>query len=108
MPPSFFDADFRYLDDPKNTQHDFFAPIHRVHLGDNWLFNTGGEFRLQLKNEHNSRLTGNDNRYDLLRVPPYADLWCGDLFRVYAEFIYPQTFNRGPAPLPTDGKRPYI
>src|SRR5260370_35428923 len=99
MPPSFFDADFRYLDDPKNTQHDFFDPIHRVHLGDNWLFNTGGEFRLHLKNEHNSRLTGNDNRSTLARVRPHADLWYGDLFPVYPQVLHPQSVNADPSPL---------
>src|SRR5262245_14591994 len=41
--PSFFDVDnFSYLDDPKNTEHDFFDPLKRIHIGDNWLFTTGG------------------------------------------------------------------
>ncbi len=42
MQPPFYDVDFRYLDDPKNTQHDFFDPLHRIYVGDHLLFSTGG------------------------------------------------------------------
>jgi hypothetical protein len=47
MPQPFFDADFRYLDDPKNTQFDWADPLHRVHPGDDWLFATGGDARFR-------------------------------------------------------------
>ncbi len=51
----FFNADnFGYLDDPNNTEHDFFDPLKRIHLGDNWLFTSGGEFRTRYMNEHDS------------------------------------------------------
>jgi hypothetical protein len=42
---SFFDADFRYLDKPDNADFDYADPLKRIHLGDNWLFSTGGEIR---------------------------------------------------------------
>jgi hypothetical protein len=99
---SFFDADFRYLDDPNNTEYDFFDPIKRVHLGDNWLFSTGGEFRFRYMNEVDSRLSGVDNTYDLTRERVYADLWFRDVFRVYAELLYASTFNQDLPPLVTD------
>lgn len=85
--PGFFDTSFAYLDDPKNTEHDFFDPIKRVHIGDNWLFNTGGEIRYRYMNEYNSRLTRTGNDYGLTRARVYSDLWYRDQFRVFAEYI---------------------
>ncbi len=99
---SFFDADFRYLEDPKNTQHDLFDPLHRIHLGDCWLFNTGGEFRDREMVENNSRLSGRDNTYNLQRVRTYADLWYGDAFRIFGEFIYAGTSRQNLTPLGID------
>jgi hypothetical protein len=87
MQPSFFDADFRYLDDPTNTETDFFDPLKRVRLGDNWLFSTGGMTWARYMNESNSRLTEANNVYLLNRVRAYGDLWYRDAFRLYAEFI---------------------
>ncbi len=102
---SFFDADFRYLDDPKNTQHDIFDAIHRVHLGDNWLFNTGGEIRDRYMHEVNSRLTGKTNTYDLFRTRVYGDLWFKDIFRVYVEFIYADSSTQSLPPAAIDVNR---
>jgi hypothetical protein len=88
MPGTFFDnADFRYLDDPKNTETDFFDPLKRVRIGDDWLFSTGGMTWNRYMNEYNSRLTERDNVYNLTRVRAYGDLWYRDQFRLYAEFI---------------------
>jgi hypothetical protein len=101
----FFEADFRYLDSPKNTQFDLFDPLKRVHLGDNWLFSTGGQVAGRHMNEVDSRLTTFNNSYDLLRARTYADLWYCDFFRAYAEFIYADTFNQDLAPLAIDGTR---
>src|SRR5262249_35801646 len=42
-PFSFFNADFRYLDDPQNTQTDWLDCTKRIHFGDNWLLSFGGE-----------------------------------------------------------------
>src|SRR5262249_27358222 len=86
MQPPFFEADFRYLDSPKNTQHDLFDPLHRVHLGDCWLFATGGEFWWRRMHEVSSRLTGRTNEYDLVRTRVFGDLWYQDKFRVFVEF----------------------
>ncbi len=99
---SFFDNDFRYLDDPKNTQHDYLDPLKRIHLGDNWLLSVGGEERLRAVNEVDSRLSGRDNNYQLLRSRVYTDLWYKDRFRVYAEFIDAQSYNQNLPPLAID------
>jgi hypothetical protein len=98
----FFDNDFRYLDDPNNTQHDWLDPIKRIHLGDNWLLSLGGEERLRYMNEVSSRLTGRFNDYLLERTRLYADLWYRDWFRVYVEFLDAQSFGQELAPLSID------
>ena len=41
----FFNVDFRYLDNPNNTETFLFDSLKRIHLGDDWLFSTGGEMR---------------------------------------------------------------
>jgi hypothetical protein len=105
MTNSFFDADFRYLDDPTNAETDFFDPLKRVRVGDNWLFSTGGEVRNRIMSEYNSRLTQADNNYDLTRVRVYGDLWFRDDFRIYAEFIGAYTIWQDLPPLPIDENR---
>lgn len=105
IPQPFFDADFRYLDDPKNTQHDWADPLHRTHLGDDWLFATGGDARFRFAREGNSRLTTTDNTYGLPRVRAYADLWYRDQFRVFVEGIWADSYWHDLAPLPPDVNR---
>jgi hypothetical protein len=105
MPQSFYDADFRYLESPDNMEWDWLDPIHRIHCGDNWLFNTGGQFWYRGIQEINSRLSGKENDYGLYRVRPYADLWYRDAFRVYVEFIYADRNHGSLPPAPTDINR---
>jgi hypothetical protein len=105
IPPSFFDADFRYLDRPDNEEYDYFDPLKRVHLGDDFLFSTGGDVRTRYSSETNSRLTGTNNVYELFRVRTYGDLWYRDRLRLYAEFLYAESFNQDLAPLPIDVNR---
>jgi hypothetical protein len=100
--PGFFDFSFAYLEKPENTEFDFFDPIKRVHLGEDWIFSTGGEIRYRLHNEVDSRLTGINNRYDLLRTRVYGDLWYQDLFRGYVEFLDARSWNQDLPPAVTD------
>lgn len=101
--PSFFDVDnFAYLDDPKNTEHDFFDPLKRIRLGDDWLFVTGGDYRLRYQNEYNSRLTQGNNDYLLNRTRVYGDLWYRDSFRLFAEGIFASSGNEDLPPLAID------
>ena len=104
--PSFFDVDnFSYLDDPNNTEHDFFDPLKRVRLGDNWLFITGGDIRTRYEQHYNARLTETNNDYDLTRLRVYGDLWYRDDFRLYAEFLGAWSTPQNLPPLPIDQQR---
>jgi hypothetical protein len=101
--PSFFDVDnFSYLDDPKNTEHDLFDPIKRIRPGENWLFVTGGDYRLRYENHYNARLTERDNSYNLHRTRVYGDLWYRDDLRVFAEYIGAWSVDHDLPPLPID------
>ncbi|HEV3263483.1 MAG TPA: alginate export family protein [Gemmataceae bacterium] len=99
-----YDNDFRYLDKPDNQVHDFFDPVKRIHLGDDWLLSLGGEERVRYMHEHDGyvRLTGVENDYTLFRSRLYADLWYKDCIRFYAEFIDAQITGEDLAPLPID------
>lgn len=102
MQPPFYDVDFRFLDDPKNTQHDLFDPIHRIEIDDRWLFSTGGSFWTRSMHELDSRLSGRDNNYELTRLRVFGDLWYHDSLRFYVEFISAQSMNQDLVPLPID------
>jgi hypothetical protein len=104
-PASLFDVDFRYLDDPKNKQWDFFDPVKRIHLGDNWLLSLAGQTWVRTMNEVDSRLTTQNNNYQLFRTRLAGDLWYQDKFRFYAEYIYAESFNFDLEPLPIDINR---
>lgn len=105
QPPPLFDADFRYLEDPKTPPQDWLEALHRVHIGDNWLFATGGEVRWRHMHEVNARLTGKNNDYDLLRTRIFADVWYRDCFRAFVEFADAHTFGADLAPNLTDVDR---
>jgi hypothetical protein len=99
---STFDWDFRYLDKPDNTNHDWSDCLKRIHPCDDVLFSTGGELRYRFNNEVDSRLTNRDNVYDLTRVRVYGDLWYKDEYRVFVEFIDARSFNQDLPPLLID------
>jgi hypothetical protein len=102
-PYTFFDANFSYLDDPDNQDHDWADCLKRIKLFDDTvMFSTGGEFRIRQMNEINARLTGKDNNYQLMRERIYADLWITNRFRIFAEFIDANTFNENLPPLVID------
>ena len=105
MQPSFFDANWKYLDDPKNEEHDYADCLKRVRLGDCWMFTTGGSVWNRYMDEHNSRLTAADNDYLLTRVRTYGDLWYRDRLRLYAEFIGAYSNFGELPPLPIDVNR---
>lgn len=99
---SFSDIDWSYLDDPGSNERDFYDCLKRKHLGENVLFTTGGEFRYRFHNEQNSRLSGVDNSYQLLRTRVYGDLMIGDQLRVYGEFLDARSNNQDLPPLVVD------
>ena len=104
MATPFYDADFRYVDDP-NYDPDFLERLHRIHVGENWLFGTGGQASWRYMHETSSRLTGKNNDYDLVRARIFGDVWYKDVFRVYAEFVTANTLGQTLAPLRIDEDR---
>ena len=102
MPPSFFDADFRYVDSADPADVDWSERLKRIHLGDSWLFSTGGQVSSRYMQETHSRLGLRDNVYDLLRARVFGDLWYKDAFRLYAEFVAAQSVWQDLAILPID------
>lgn len=106
MPLPFYDADFRYLDDPKNTQFDWSDALKRIRCGDDcWMFSTGGMAWARYMDEGNSRLTRTDNSYTLLRARAWADLWYRDQVRLFAEGMWVDSTGEELAPLPIDVNR---
>jgi hypothetical protein len=103
-PFSFYDADYRYLDSPNNTQYDWSDFYKRIHIGDNWLLSIGGEERVRYQHEEAGylRLFPGDNDYTLIRSRVYLDLWFRDIFRVYAEFYDAEVTGQDLPPNPTD------
>jgi hypothetical protein len=99
---AFYDNNFRYLDDPKNTQYDWLDPIKRIHIGENWLLSIGGEERIRFSDEYDSRLSGKTNIYEPDRSRIYADLWYRDQFRIFAEYGYVEVSNEKLTPSASD------
>jgi hypothetical protein len=112
IPNAFFDIDWRYLDDPNNTETDFWDFLKRQRFGpdDAFLFTGGGELRMRYNFEANSRLLntgpvrnrGRDNNYDLYRARVYGDLMMTERLRVFMEFISATSPNYLLTPLPID------
>jgi hypothetical protein len=104
-PFPFYDADFRYLDDPKNKYFMWSDFLKRRRVGDGWLFSTGGEFRDRYMNEIDSRLTTKVNRYEQLRTLAYGSLYYGDDFGVFVQYLDAQQFGSTLPPLRIDRDR---
>ncbi|MDY3556388.1 alginate export family protein [Gemmata sp. JC717] len=105
-----YDYDFRYLEDPKNTQHDWSDCYKRIHFGPDgdFLFSTGGEVRDRYMNEISSRGTGTNNFYNNFRVRAYGDFWYKDQFRVFAEFMDADVYGNRLPPNANDGSGPEL
>ncbi|MBP3960626.1 alginate export family protein [Gemmata sp. G18] len=106
----YFDYDYRYLEDPKNTQHEWSDCYKRLHFGPegNWLFSTGGEVRDRYMNELSSRGSGTNNFYNNFRVRAYGDLWYKDQFRVFVDFMDTEIFGNSLPPNPNDASGPEL
>jgi hypothetical protein len=101
----FYDTDFRYLDDPKNTYFMWSDFMKRRRIGEDWLFSTGGEFRDRYMNEIDSRLTQTVNRYEQLRTMAYGSLYHRDDFGVFVQYLDAQHLGEELPPLPIDRDR---
>jgi len=106
MPPSFFDADFKYLDDPKYTDRSVSESLKRMRVGDDFLLSVGGSSWSRFMSEYNSRLGQRDNNYLLTRGRVYADLWYKDVARFYIEGISSFSYFQTLPKLPIDQSGP--
>lgn len=102
MPPSLYDADFRYVDSVPFADRTWVEMTKRMHLNDCLMVSTGGNFWTRMMNEHNSRLTETDNDYLLSRVRLFGDVMYGENIRFYGEFIWADAFEEDLPPLPVD------
>jgi hypothetical protein len=104
---SFYDADYRYLENPRFGEFDLFSPLKRIHPTDAWLLSFGGEERLRFMDENGGyqQITGKVNPETWYRSRVYADVWYRDLFRVYVEMSDARVFNDSLPPLSTDVDR---
>ncbi|WP_292977837.1 alginate export family protein [Nitrosomonas sp.] len=98
-----FDFSFRYLEQPDH-ERDFFDPVKRIHLGDDWLLSFGGSFWYRYMRETDSRLNPAkaNNDYHLLRTRLHADLWYQDRFRLFAEMLDARALGLDLPPLAID------
>lgn len=101
LPQGFGEVDFSYLDNPK-TEADFWERLHRVHLGDNWVVGTGGEYRNRFNFEGNSRLSGRINNYDLNRLRVFGEVIYQDEFRFIVEMLDARSTPQALTPLGSD------
>lgn len=105
MPPSLFDANFRYVESLPYEDRSLVEMLKRIPVTDCLTFSTGGTVWARFMNEHNSRLTETDNSYTLGRVRAFGDLMYGDSVRVFGEYIWADSFSEELAPLPIDVNR---
>lgn len=87
MPQPFFDADYRYVDDPDFTDRDWKDRLKRMKWRDDWMLSLGGQSWTRGMSEYNSRLGQANNNYLLLRDRVFADVWYRDVARLYVEGI---------------------
>lgn len=100
--PSFFDADFRYLDKKGAAWDDIWDPLKRVQPGDDWLVSFGGQTWYRQMNEVDRQLSTRDNNYGLYRARLYSDVWYRDEVRFFVEGIYAGSAWQDVDPMSTD------
>ncbi len=98
-PYSFYDADYRYVDDPHARESPADA-LKRMHLCDDFLLSLGGEFRPRYMDEIDyARLTNTYNPHWLDQIQAYGDLWYRDLARLFIDGIDARSYGQVLPPL---------
>ncbi len=105
MPPSFFDADFRYVESKPQEERSLIERLKRIPVSDCMMFSTGGQAWVRFHKENNARLTEVDHSFALPRVRAYGDLWFADVARVYGEYLWADSVNAQLPPLLVDEDR---
>ena len=104
MAPSFFDVNWQFLDDIEGYWS-WSDDLKRQQLGSRWLLTLGGSAWWRHVSETNSRLSGVNQDFDLIRTRLFADLSYLDRFRFYVEYIDAHRFNGILPPLPIEENR---
>jgi hypothetical protein len=104
-PPSFFDLDFRYLEERDVISPGFFDPVKRIHLGDDCLLSVFSQTWVRTMTERNVNFTPRDNDHVLFRTRWAGDFWYRDNIRFFAEYFYAERFNGELDPRPIDINR---
>lgn len=93
-----YDEDFSYLDGPKGSyKPDFFDPIKRIHLGQDWTLSLGGEARQRMESQTNLNFGFRDptqDTYLLYREILFANLQYQNYFRIFVEGIDARVADR--------------
>lgn len=105
MPPSFFDADWRFVEEVHPGERNLVESLKRMHPTDCLIFATGGQAWTRYMHETNSRLLEVNNDYVLARTRVWGDLWYTDTARLYGEYLWADSFTEELAPLPIDVNR---
>jgi Alginate export len=88
--PVFYNNNFAYINNPAYNDWypgDYFKQIP---VGDCWMVDLGGQYRVRYQGERNMRglgLTGRDDDFVLHRTRLFANAKYSDWFRAYAEYI---------------------
>jgi len=102
LPQSFFDLDFSYLDDNRDSmERDWLDFSKRRHPTESTMVSFGGEIRLQIQNITAQFFDNLDENFLLHRVRVYGDVWWRDQGRIYLEFINAgQSWENAPTVFP--------
>jgi hypothetical protein len=94
--PLFYNNNFAYLNNPAYDDWHLGEHFKQVPLGDCWLLDLGGQYRIRSMHEQNFRglhLTGNDDDFLLHRTRLFLNARYSDWFRAYAEYIDAESNN---------------
>jgi Alginate export len=97
-----FEYDFRFLDKSENTYHPWSSVYKRVHVGEDFLFSTGGELRYRFNNYSEYQLSERNETHDLTRLRLYGDLWYRDDIRLFVEMLDARIFHNTLPPATND------
>lgn len=88
--PLFYNNNFAFIENP--AYQDWYPGdrFKRMHWGDCWMVDIGGQYRIRYQGERNMRglgLTGLDDDFLLHRTRLFMNAKYGDTVRLYGEFI---------------------
>lgn len=99
--PLFYNNNFSYLNNPAYDSWHLGEHFKQMPLGDCWMLDAGGQYRVRSMHEQNMRglhLTGNDDDFLLQRTRVFLNGRYSDWFRAYAEYIDAESNNEFFAP----------